>query len=105
MLNISNLDKRYMQKQNNRIQKLITFSSQLYSLVKEKAERLGLSFPEYLRLLAVSDVKKEVEQIPIVDEETEKRIGQSLKDFEKGRFTTIDPLNEKELNKLLNIKD
>jgi|SRR3989338_7369706 len=100
MLNISNLDKRYMQKQNNRIQKLITFSPQLYSLVKEKAERLGLSFPEYLRLLAASDVKKEVEQIPMVDEETEKRIGQSLKDYKEGRYTIIS--TKEELKKHLN---
>lgn len=105
MLNISSLDKIYMQKQNTRVQKLITFSPQLYALVKRKAERLGLSFPEYLRLLAASDVKKEVEAIPIVDEETEKRIEQSLKDFEEGKFTTIDPSNEKELNKLLNLKE
>ncbi|MBI4225896.1 hypothetical protein HY612_02175 [Candidatus Roizmanbacteria bacterium] len=85
-----------MQSQSKRIQKLITFSPQLYSLVKEKAERLGLSFPEYLRLLAASDVKKEVEQIPMIDEETEKRIGESLEAYRKGQYTTISTKEELE---------
>lgn len=81
-----------MQMQKKRVQKLITFSPQLYAIVKQKADRLGVSFPEYLRMLAVTDVKKEVEveKIPMVDEETEKRIGESLKDFKEGRYTVLE---------------
>ncbi len=79
-----------MQIQKRRVQKLVTFSPQLYLLVKEKAERLGLSFPEYLRLLAATDVKKEVERIPMVNEETEKRIGKSLEAYKKGEYTVLE---------------
>lgn len=32
--------------------------------------------------------------IPMVDEETEKRIGQALRDYEEGRYTTISTNKE-----------
>lgn len=72
-----------------RVQKLITFSPHLYTLLESKAEQLGISFPEYIRLLAVSDVRKEVEEIPIVDEETERQIGKSLQALKEGKYTDI----------------
>lgn len=78
-----------MQTQSKSIQKLITFSPELYSLVVTKAKRIGVSFPEYIRVLLVNDIKEEVEAIEMVDEETEKAIGQSLKDFKEGRYTTL----------------
>lgn len=87
-----------------RIQKLITFSPQLYQLAYHKAKMLGLSFADYIRHLTVADVKEEAENIPMVDEETEKRIGESLKALERGEYIDIDPRNEKELNKFLGIK-
>ena len=40
-----------------------------------------------------------------VDAETEKRIGLSLKDLEEGRYTTVDPSDEKALNAMLGIKE
>lgn len=77
-----------------RIQKLITFSPHLYDLVEKKAEKLGVSFPEYMRMLAVFDIKKQVEELPMVDEETEKQIGKSLQDLQEGRYTTIKTKKE-----------
>jgi len=91
-------------KDTPRIQKLITFPPQLYQVVLAKARHLGLSFGEYMRHLAIIDVKKEVDNLPMVDEQSDKRIGQSLKDLEEGRYTEVDPSNEKALNKTLGIK-
>ncbi len=79
-----------------RIQKLITFSPQLYEIVLTKAKQLGLSFGEYIRYLTITDIKEEVKQLSIVNQEAERRIGQSLKDLEEGRFTVIK--NKKELD-------
>lgn len=45
-----------------RIQKLITFSPKLYGLLKAKAERLGMGFAEYMRHLAVSDLRQDLEK-------------------------------------------
>ena len=78
-----------MKSQKDRVQKLITFSPNLYTLVEKKAERLGVSFPEYIRMLAVSDIKEQVEELPMVDIETEKQIGRSLQDIKKGRYTVL----------------
>ena len=91
-------------KDTPRIQKLITFSPQLYQVVLTKARYLGLSFGEYMRHLAIIDVKKEVEHLPMVDVATEKRIGQSLKDLEEGRYIEVNPTDETSLNKALGIK-
>ncbi|KKR78348.1 MAG: hypothetical protein UU23_C0001G0112 [Candidatus Curtissbacteria bacterium GW2011_GWA1_40_9] len=87
-----------------RVQKLITFSPQLYQVVLTKARQLGLSFGEYMRHLAVIDVKEEIERLPMVDEASDKRIGQSLKDLEEGRYTEVDPSDDKALNKILGIQ-
>lgn len=83
-----------------RIQKLITFSPQLYEIVLAKAKQLGLSFGEYIRHLTITDIKEEVKQLYTVDQAAERRIGQSLKDLEEGRFTVIK--NKKELDTHLN---
>lgn len=77
-----------------RVQKLITFSPQLYEIILAKAKQLGLSFGEYMRHLAVIDIKEEIGYLPIVDEETEKRIGQSLKDLKEGRYITVKNIKE-----------
>lgn len=80
----------------NRIQKLITFSPLLHTLLEKKAEKLGISFPEYIRMLAVSDIKEEVEKPLLVDEETEKQIASSLKDLKTGKYTVVKNREELE---------
>ncbi|MDE2024937.1 MAG: hypothetical protein KGJ07_00410 [Patescibacteria group bacterium] len=86
--------------QNSRIQKLITFSPQLYELIERNAKKIGVSFPEYIRILAVNDVRQASDTIPYVDEETEERIGRSLKDIKNGKYTTVS--TKEELEKFLN---
>ncbi len=78
-----------MQTQVKSVQKLITFSPQLYQLVLNKARRLVLSFAEYLRLMAVNEVKKEVEALPVVDEETEKRLEESIEAYKRGEYKLL----------------
>ena len=88
-----------MKTQKNRVQKLITFSPHLYTLVDKKADKLGVSFPEYIRMLAVFDIKEQAEELPLVDEETEKQIGRSLQALKEGKYT--DVRTEEELNAYL----
>lgn len=78
-----------MTTQTKSIQKLITFSPELHQLVMKRAKRFGLSLPEYIRILAVNDTKSEAEAIPMVDEETEKRIGESLEAYKQGEYITL----------------
>lgn len=86
-----------------RVQKLITFPPQLYEIVLAKARQLGLSFGEYIRHLAIIDIKEEIERLPMIDQETNERIGQSLQDLKENRYTEIDTTNEEALNKVLGI--
>jgi len=88
----------------NRVQKLVTFSPQLYFNADTKAKQLGVPFAEYLRHLIIKDVEEDIADLPMVDEETDKRIGQSLKDFEEGRYIEIDPSNNEELEKFVGLK-
>lgn len=81
----------------------VSVSPELKSLVKSRAQKIGIPITQYVKNLIINDIK----QYPIyqVDEETEKRIGQSLKDLAEGRYTIVDPSNERALNKILNIKE
>lgn len=88
--------------QKTRVQKLITFSPQLYTIVKQKAQSLGVSFTQYIRMLAVSDVKEDIRQIPMVDLDTEKRIGESLEALQKGKYKDLH--TEKDLEEFLTLK-
>jgi len=73
-----------------RIQKLITFSPKLYELLEKKAQKIGVSFPEYIRGLAVNDIKKSIEYIPFITQEEEEGIRKSLQDIDKGRFVVLE---------------
>ncbi|OGK38080.1 hypothetical protein A3F03_02585 [Candidatus Roizmanbacteria bacterium RIFCSPHIGHO2_12_FULL_41_11] len=88
----------------SRVQKLVTFSPQLYYHAEVKAKKLGVPFAEYLRHLVVKDVEEDIANLPMVDAETDQRIGKSLQDIEKGRYVDIDPSDEKELKKFFDIK-
>lgn len=90
--------------QTVRVQKLITFSPQLYQVVMAKAKQVGLSFGEYIRHLVVVDVKEDIGHLPMVDAQTNEYIGQSLKDIAEGRYVDINPSDEQALNNLLGIK-
>lgn len=93
-----------MQATTQRVQKLVTFSSKLYDNAIARANRLGIPFAEYVRHVVIKDVEEGKENLPMVDSETNKRIGLSLKDIEEGRFIELDPSNEEELNRALDIK-
>jgi hypothetical protein len=75
-----------MQTTTQRVQKLVTFSSKLYDNAIARANSLGIPFAEYVRHVVIKDIEEGIENIPMVDNETNKRIGQSLNDIEKGRF-------------------
>lgn len=78
-----------MQTTSNRVQKLVTFSEKLYSNAIARANSLGLPFGEYIRHILIKDVEESAKNLPMVDPETEKRIGLSLKDLSEGRYTVI----------------
>ena len=93
-----------MQTMIDRIQKLVTFSPQLYGRADKKAKQLGVPFAEYIRHLIIKDVEADITDYPMVDPDTERQIGESLKALEEGRYVDIDPSNEEEFNKFLGIK-
>lgn len=51
-----------------RIQKLITFSPQLYARAKQRAADLGLTFNEYQRFITAKDVDLEIIHPSVVSE-------------------------------------
>lgn len=85
-----------MQTTQARVQKLVTFSPKLYNSVITRANSLGIPFAEYVRHTLIKDVEESSKNLPMVAAETEKGIGQSLKDIEEGRYTIVK--NKKELD-------
>ncbi len=63
--------------------KQITFSNILLKNAMNKAKKLGVSFPEYIRHLIINDTELEVD---ILTEEEEKRVAVALKDYENGLY-------------------
>lgn len=80
-----------------RIQKLITFSPQLYGNAQLRAEELGIPFAEYLRHLIISDVEKERSQQILLNTQANERLDQSYREISEGNFLDIDPSKENEL--------
>lgn len=81
----------------------VSVSPALKSLVRSRAQDIGVPVAQYVKNLIINDVK----QYPVyqVDEQTEKRIGQSLKDLKEGHYTIVDPSDKKALNNALGIKE
>ena len=93
-----------MQTTQPRVQKLVTFSTKLYNNAIARANSLGIPFAEYVRHTLIKDIEETSQNLPMVDEETNKRIGERLKALKEGRYTTIDPSNEEELDRLVGLK-
>ena len=48
-----------------------------------------LSEAEIIKVALAEKYKKEIGDVPLVDEETEKLIGKGLEDYKKGRYTVL----------------
>lgn len=82
--------------------KQITFSKQLLKKAEIKALEFGLTFNEYVRHLVVNDTTG---SYPMVSEQTEKAIADSLHDISEGEYTTLSsPLEVKNYFKKLRKK-
>lgn len=77
-----------------KVTKHLVFPAELAKQIEQKASKVGFTFAEYLRHIAVNDVE---EDIPYVDEETEKAIGESYEDYRNGRYYTIKSSKDLEL--------
>lgn len=72
----------------------VSVSPELKSLLKSRAQNIGIPVTQYVKNLIINDVK----QPPIyqVSEDAEKSISQSLEDLKEGRYTVIT--SEKDLD-------
>ena len=65
----------------------VSLSSELKSLVRSRAQNIGVPVTQYVKNLIINDVKQDSSFQ--VSNASEKRIGQSLKDLQEGRYTVI----------------
>jgi hypothetical protein len=80
------------------IRKTTTYTSVMYKRAKKKADRLGLTFHEYLKHLIASDISGEyIEQ---ASPGLEKEIGKALEDVKAGRVYPLDPFDKNSMDKL-----
>lgn len=71
----------------------IGFPMELYNLMLEKIDTLGVSIPEYIRHLILNDVEE------TADEELETAIAKSLKDYNDKKYVVIN--NKEDLKKFI----
>lgn len=82
------------------IQKNITLTPELFYALLQKAQEVKLDFQDYVRALLSASVKTD---IPLVDEETEKRIAQAVQDLTQGKYVDVDPKDHKSLDRILGL--
>ena len=73
------------------IQKLITFPDPLYKKVKNRADKIGMSFSEYIRMVIFLYTRADFDNYELLDEETSREVEKSMKDFKEGRYVTLEP--------------
>jgi hypothetical protein len=71
------------------VKKNMTFPKKLVEILEKKAKKVGFSFPEYVRYVLLRSVEPEIEEVEFVDEQTEKDIGQALKEYAEGKYVTL----------------
>ena len=64
-----------------------------------RSKYIVLSEAEIIKVALAEKYKKELGDLPFLDEETEKLIAQGIKDFKDGRYTVIK--TDEELNSYL----
>lgn len=69
------------------IQKNITMTPDLFYALLGRAKEMKLDFQDYVRALLATSIKAD---LSLVDEETEKRIAQSLQDLAQGKYTDLE---------------
>jgi hypothetical protein len=72
----------------------IGFPKQLYKLMQEKTNQLGVSIPEYVRHLIINDVEE------TADEELEAAIAKGLRDYTEKKYVIIK--DKEDLKELIN---
>jgi type 1 glutamine amidotransferase len=86
------------------IKKTTTYTMAMYNKARAKAEYLGLTFHEYLKHLVANDIQKLDIPVYRIDDETAKDILKSYQEYKEGKYKTVDPSNEQQINEMLDIE-
>ena len=76
--------------QTSRVQKLVTFSPELYQLTLTRAKSVGLSFADYLRHILVKEIEEEKYDLVRLD----KLAKQGLSEYRAGKTKSISTPSE-----------
>ena len=58
-------------------------------MADDKAQKMGVSFPEYVRHLLLNSVQTEINNQYLLSEREETSIGRSLNDIKKGDYSVL----------------
>jgi len=75
--------------QNNKIPRQIVFTTKLNEVATSKANKMGVSVPEYIRYLILQDNQDQHRDMPFVSDEMEEMIGKSIQDYLNGKTTDL----------------
>lgn len=81
------------------VKKQMTFPAKLVELTERKANKIGFTFHDYVRMLLAVDVSSNTQSVEMVDEETEYEIGLAVDSYNKGKYMLIQ--DKKDLRKKL----
>lgn len=59
-------------------------------MASQKAKKIGVAFPEYVRHLLLNDVQTKFDDgMPLLSDADDKNIGKSFSDIKKGNYTVL----------------
>ena len=73
--------------------KQITFSVGLLELAEKKAEKFGITFPEFVRHVIINNVADDL-PVEYLDEKTSKEVGEALEEYKQGKGTKLKSKKE-----------
>jgi len=86
------------------IKKTTTYTATMYQKAKVSADYLGLTFHEYIKHLIAQDIQNFDVPSYRLDDETARDVLRSYREYEEGKFKTIDPSKEKQINEMLDLE-
>jgi hypothetical protein len=83
-------------KNSQNVRRVLTYPKRLDSIAQYKADKIGLpSVQSYIQYLIVKDSEDIVDEVEMLSPDEIKEVGQSLKDFEEGRFDVLRTREER----------
>ena len=81
------------------IKKQLVFSKNLIEIAEKRANKFGITFGEYLKMLIVNDSKEDIDYSLRVTSDENYQVKESLSEYQSGNYKSLK--NKKDIKKFM----